>query len=71
MRERIIENKELIEEWDYEKNEKEGNNPNELTCGSNKIVWWKCKKCGHEWQTMIITRNRGSGCPKCNHKKRN
>lgn len=70
MREKIIENQDLIEKWDYSKNEKEGNDPEKLTCGSSRIVWWKCSKCGYEWQTEIRTRNKGHGCPKYNHKKR-
>lgn len=38
-----------------------------ITCGSSKKVWWKCHKCGHEWQTTVANR-AGSlkrGCPKC------
>ena len=36
----------------------------ELTKGSSKYVWWSCKKCEHEWFTMVSTRVR-SGCPCC------
>jgi DNA-directed RNA polymerase subunit RPC12/RpoP len=35
-----------------------------VTHGSNKKVWWKCKK-GHEWQSMILSRSKGNGCPYC------
>jgi hypothetical protein len=36
----------------------------QLTKGSSKYVWWNCKKCEHEWFTMVSTRVR-SGCPCC------
>ncbi len=55
----------LIDEWNYEKN---GNlTPDLFGINSNEKVWWKCKKCNHEWRTMIIHRagKRNSGCPKC------
>jgi DNA-directed RNA polymerase subunit RPC12/RpoP len=35
-----------------------------LVSGSNKRVWWICKK-GHEWQNTVKNRNRGQGCPFC------
>lgn len=38
--------------------------PRHVTSGSHKKVWWKCKK-GHEWQTPVFQRTRGSGCPYC------
>ena len=58
----------LMEEWDFEKNEKIGIHPNEITAGSNKKVWWKCNK-GHEWEAQIAKRVRGRGCPVCSNKK--
>ena len=36
--------------------------------GSNKKAWWQCKK-GHEWETVISHRQRGSGCPICSGHK--
>ena len=59
----LIDNKELMSDWDYEKNT--DLNPKELTIGSDKKVWWKCCKCGHEWQAWIYNRSKGSGCPGC------
>ena len=38
--------------------------PTELTKTSNKKLWW-LGKCGHEWETQVFVRNRGSGCPYC------
>jgi len=29
-------------------------------------VWWKCSK-GHEWDTTISERTRGTGCPYCSN----
>ena len=62
-------NPELLEEWDYEKNE--NLSPKNITFGSTKKIWWKCNKCGHEWQTAIYHRTFGkSECPVCSKKKR-
>lgn len=57
---------ELLEEWDYEKNNELGIYPDKVTCGSNRKAWWICK-FGHKWQTKICCRSNGSGCPKCFH----
>lgn len=55
----------LMREWDWDKNTKLGLLPDELSLGSSKKVWWKCKK-GHEWQTVINHRTkRNHGCPYC------
>ena len=60
---------ELLKEWDFEKNT--SIDPSEITSGVTKRVWWKCTKCGHEWQTAVGNRTKnGSGCPKCAVKKR-
>ena len=53
----------LLEEWDYDKNI--DITPEIITVKSNKKVWWKCKKCGHEWQAKIAKRTSGEGCPYC------
>ena len=58
-------NPELCKEWDYSKNTLD---PSKLLPGSGKKAWWKCQKCGHEWQTTIASRKK-HGCPKCNHRK--
>lgn len=54
---------ELLSEWDYDKNI--DTNPNEVLIKSNKKVWWKCQKCGREWQAKIAKRTAGEGCPHC------
>lgn len=57
----------LAKEWNYEEN---GDlKPEQFTANSGKKVWWKCAK-GHEWEAVIYTRNKGSGCPQCAREKR-
>ena len=60
----IIDNAKLMAEWDWKKNNELGFNPETLTLGSNKKVWWKCSK-GHEWLAVIANRNKGFSCPYC------
>jgi len=45
-------------------------NPKLLHPGSNKTIWWKCKKGeDHEWQAKIVSRTRGTNCPFCSGNK--
>lgn len=53
---------ELIEQWS------ERNlplTPDKITYGSNKVVWWKCRECGNEWQSVVYARIKGTVCPVC------
>lgn len=52
----------IAEGWDSEKNGSSG--PEDVVCGSDRKVWWKCKK-GHEWQASVASRCSGTGCPFC------
>lgn len=52
----------LVKEWHPTKNVKI--KPYGVTPGSGKRVWWICQK-GHEWQAVIYSRSRDSGCPYC------
>lgn len=52
----------LAKEWHYEKNK--DLKPNQFTYGSDKRVWWICKN-NHEYQAIIGSRTRGTGCKKC------
>jgi len=46
---------ELASEWHPTKN---GNlTPYDVTFSSGKYAWWKCKECGHEWESSITNRN--------------
>ena len=57
---------EVAAEWDYDKNH--GLMPDSFSPHSGKKVWWKCSKCGYQWESTINTRtNRGHGCPVCSH----
>ena len=60
----ISENAQLMAEWNWEKNNERDFDPETLTFGSNKKVWWKCPK-EHEWQASIKERKNGRGCPYC------
>ena len=58
----------LAEEWNFEKNGSA--RPNQFLPKSGKKVWWVCKTCGHEWETILRNRTNGHGCPICARKKR-
>ncbi len=60
----VINNTDLLSEWNFEKNAPLGYDPHKITTGSSKKVWWRCKK-GHEWQTSVSHRSNGRRCPKC------
>lgn len=61
---------ELLEEWDYETNEKMGYDPKYLSAYSAKKVNWICKTCGNKWSMEIRRRtDYGRGCKVCKHKK--
>ena len=42
----------------------------DVTLGSGKKIWWKCSKGkDHEWEAIIVNRNKGIGCPICSKHK--
>lgn len=56
---------ELLKEWNYEKNDKNGVFPQNVASHAKDKVWWICKE-GHEWETDPGHRVRlGSNCPYC------
>ncbi|MBQ03731.1 hypothetical protein CL673_03350 [Candidatus Bathyarchaeota archaeon] len=60
-------NPELAKEWHPIKN---GDlTPAQVTPGSGKKVWWRCSR-GHEWEAMVKSRTRGTGCPYCYRERR-
>ncbi len=61
-------NPELAKEWHSTKN---GNlTPYDVVLGSNIKAWWKCDKgVDHEWETTVVERSGGSGCPICANRK--
>lgn len=53
----------LAKEWQLREN---GLRPDQVSYGSNKMAFWKCKE-GHLWEAPICNRTtKDSGCPKCN-----
>lgn len=55
-------NPEIAKEWDYKKNAK---TPDEVMAGSNnKKYWFICPK-GHSYETTLLNRKKGTGCPIC------
>ena len=53
---------ELAKEWHPTKN---GDlTADKVTPKSNKKIWWECAR-GHEWQTGVCHRTKGTGCPVC------
>lgn len=55
----------LLKEWDEEKNEKTSQM---VSCMNAGKYWWKCRKCGHQWQARVADRTgHKSGCPMCNY----
>ena len=61
-------NPELANEWHPEKNGEL--TPFDVGVGSNKSAWWKCSKGeDHEWKSIIVNRQKGSGCPICSNQK--
>lgn len=62
----VIDNPELMQEWDYAKNNEIGLKPERVTDGSNKVAYWICLQCGNHYQAMIKNRKRAKyGCPDC------
>lgn len=51
----------LIQEWNFTKNSID---PIKLSRMSHYRAWWICNK-GHEWNSLISTRVKGSNCPQC------
>ncbi len=57
----------LASQWAWELNG--GLAPEQVTCSSNRKVWWRCEK-GHEWEAVIASRAlKGTGCPYCMGRK--
>lgn len=58
----FVVNPQLAREWHPDKNHPL--TPLQVRANSDIKVWWQCKK-GHEWQTTIGNRTRGTGCAIC------
>ncbi len=61
----------LLEQWDHDKNSRNGNFPDSITSGSDKLIWWHCRECPkgklHSWQASPTkqTAKRARACPCC------
>lgn len=56
-------NPEVAKEWHPTLNGKL--KPNVIICRAGKTVWWKCSKCGHEYQKKVVQKVLYPKCPKC------
>ena len=54
---------ELCKEWHPTLNK--GLKPENVLPGTTLKVWWKCQKCGNEWQASVYNRTKGRGCDVC------
>ena len=62
-----VTNPQLLQEWDYEKNEQEGIFPKDVTNHDSKIqIHWVCKR-GHHWKKSVSYRlhSTSGDCPIC------
>lgn len=55
----------LAKEWHATKNSLL---PEDVSHRSSKKFWWECSE-GHEWESKILHRANGSGCPICRGRK--
>lgn len=54
----------MVKQWHFKKNT--AYDINLTPAGSKDTVWWRCKKCGYEWQAQIKSRKQSAGhCPCC------
>ena len=54
----------LAQEW----SERNSDTPDVISPGLGAKRWWKCPKCGKEYQAAVSNRTRhGSACPYCAH----
>lgn len=56
----------LLVDWSYEKNIID---PTQIIAGCNEKVFWKCNKCGNEWDARVDKRCAGrSICSNCHNR---
>ncbi len=54
---------EVAKKWDFSKNVNYG--PSQVKPKSGKKVWWRCNKCGYEWEERIQQMTERGNCPNC------
>ena len=63
----VSDNAQLMQEWDWEKNNTIDLNPYKLTIGSHKHAFWICATHKIQFEQEIRARAKGKrGCPRCN-----
>ena len=63
-------NPELMEEWNWDVNNRNNVIPSTLGPVSSHMASWKCKRCGNVWDASISNRVRmHSGCPVCSNQR--
>ncbi|DBA68600.1 TPA: hypothetical protein ACH3X2_013538 [Trebouxia sp. C0005] len=62
----------LLQQWDHERNSKNGNFSDNTSLRSSKLIWWQCHECPkgkvHSWQAQAFSRTllkKPTGCPCC------
>jgi len=64
-------NSDLLAEWDYGRNNKEGIFPEYITFKSGQKVHWICSKCGNTYERRVRERTMlGYGCKECRKRER-
>lgn len=63
----IVDCPELISYWNEVRNNPIS--PSVIGAGSGKKVWWRCPKCGHEWESTPAHFRRFLVCPRCHVEK--
>lgn len=44
--------------------------PADVSYGSSQKAWWLCPTCHYVWESVIVTRYHGIGCPSCSSRRR-
>ncbi len=62
----------LLQQWDHDRNSKNGHFPDNTSLQGGKLIWWKCheypKGKVHSWQAQAFSRTlriKPTGCPCC------
>lgn len=65
-----ITNPEIVDEWDFEKNDELGLSIEKATYGSRSYAYWKCKN-SHSWKAQIKNRTKENRteCPDCKNRR--
>jgi predicted nucleic acid-binding Zn-ribbon protein len=48
-----------------------GLDPFRVGVKSGRSLWWRCGRCGHQWESAPHDRARGNGCPRCAQQRLN